>query len=285
MTQTQPPQDYVSPTAIPSADQFGLGKTPGQRGAEILAGFRAEKLPSPETLALSRWSGRIVARLLIRLAASEGAINYVASRPSIMEGLMRRSLPTTSQSVTIVDLAAGLSPRGLQMAAAMPQARVIEIDLPGVIQDKKERLAKAAGVIVPPNLEMRIADLGTARLADVLDGHQVDVIAAEGLIGYFSFEEVDHMLRRIHESLKPGGVFVTDVAWQAGLDAVKQVASFFSRQAGTFKTVTKNEAEARALFEKAGYAAAEVYHASQLVADFKLPTPMMDIAFFAVARK
>jgi hypothetical protein len=43
----------ASPTALPSSDVLGLGRTSGQRGAEIMAGVRAEITPSPITIALS----------------------------------------------------------------------------------------------------------------------------------------------------------------------------------------------------------------------------------------
>ena len=75
---TQPIERKPSPTATPGGDSFGLGRTPGQRGAEILAGFRAEKLPSPETRALSRMSGRVFARLLLNLADEESKSGFPA---------------------------------------------------------------------------------------------------------------------------------------------------------------------------------------------------------------
>ncbi|MBC6937363.1 MAG: hypothetical protein DWB42_16205, partial [Chloroflexi bacterium] len=122
MTETLPPQPPVSPTAQTSPDALGLGQTSGQRGAEILAGFRAEKYPAPDTLALSRWSGRITARLLMRLTSSDAPMNFTAARFVIIQTLIRRALAKDESNPVIVEIAAGLSPRGLRLAQELPQA-------------------------------------------------------------------------------------------------------------------------------------------------------------------
>lgn len=279
------PIETSSPTARVSSDQLGLGRTSGQRGAEILAGFRAEKFPSPETIALSRWSGRIVARLLMQLASSEIPVNFTASRAKVIEGLIRRSIPKEAENITIVEIAAGMSPRGLLLAAALPNAKIIEVDLPGVIQDKQNRLKKAHTVVIPPNLQWLEADLGVQPLTDVLKGQLVDVVAAEGLLPYFAHTEIVQMISRIKDSLKVGGHFVADVPWQEGMDAIKQVMGFFSRQAGTLKGIVQTEAQARQLLQDAGYANIEIFRATQFVNEFELPEPLADFSLFLYGEK
>lgn len=275
----------VSDTARPSIDQLGLGKTSGQRGAEILAGFRAEKLPSPETLALSRWSGRIVARMLLQLVRTDGQVNYAIARSMVMEGLIRRTLPVDLSNVTIVDVASGLSPRGLLMARAFPEAKVIEVDLPGVVQDKKTRLAKAKDVTIPPNLEWPEADLGNTPLQDVLEGKEVEAVSAEALLGYFTHAEITKIARNIKDSLKPGGVFVTDMGWTEGMESIRQITTFFSRQAGVYKGLVKNAEQARDILMAAGYESVDMHLASEFIEAFKLPQPLVDISLFAVCHK
>lgn len=81
-----------SPTAQPSHDSLGLGKTPGQRGAEIIAGLRAELFPSPEHRALSRFGSRMIAMLVTRLEKRPEALNYIVVRPATMTELARRTL-------------------------------------------------------------------------------------------------------------------------------------------------------------------------------------------------
>ncbi|HEX2908540.1 MAG TPA: class I SAM-dependent methyltransferase [Phototrophicaceae bacterium] len=282
---TNPNSTPSSPTAQSTPDSLGLGHSSGQRGAEILAGFRAEKYPSPDTVALSRWSGRIVARLLMRLAGSELPINFPMARFLVFEGLIRRAIPTDGSSFTLVEIACGLSPRGLRLAREFPHIKVIEIDLSSVIQDKQQRLRVAKNLHIPPNIEWRAADLGITPLAEVLENQPADVMVAEGLFGYFASEEVTQIAKGVYALLKPGGKLIGDVTWKAGSDDSKQVSSFFSRQAGEFKTVIKTDDEGQKLFLDAGYETVNVYHASQHIEEFKLPHPLTDITVIIEAKK
>ncbi|GIL14535.1 MAG: hypothetical protein BroJett038_32550 [Chloroflexota bacterium] len=285
MTETLPPQPPVSPTAQASPDALGLGQTSGQRGAEILAGFRAEKFPAPDTLALSRWSGRITARLLMRLTSSDAPMNFTAARFVIIQTLIRRALAKDESNPVIVEIAAGLSPRGLRLAQELPQAQVIEIDLPDVVRDKQQRLERAKDVTIPPNIQWLTADLGTTPLSKVLDGRQVDVVAAEGLLPYFSHQETKTVTRGVLSSLKPGGKFIADIPRQAGMEEIRQIMGFFSRQAGQLKGTVQTEDQARQLLLDAGYPSVSVYLATRLADELNLPRPIVDICFFLEAQK
>lgn len=280
-----PPQPAVSPTAQATPDALGLGQTSGQRGAEILAGFRAEKYPAPDTLALSRWSGRITARLLMRLTSSDAPMNFTAARFVIIQTLIRRALAKDQPNPVIVEIAAGLSPRGLRLAQQLPHAQVIEIDLPDVVRDKRQRLERAKDVTIPPNIQWLAADLGITPLSKVLDGKQVDVVAAEGLLPYFSHQEITAMTRGVLSSLKPGGKFIADIPRQAGMEEIRQIMGFFSRQAGQLKGTVQTEDQARQLLLDAGYPSVSVYLATRLADELNLPRPLMDASFFLEAQK
>ncbi|HEX2908539.1 MAG TPA: class I SAM-dependent methyltransferase [Phototrophicaceae bacterium] len=273
-----------SPTAQATPDSLGLGHSSGQRGAEILAGFRAEKYPSPDTIALSRWSGRIVARLLMRLAASEAPVNYPTSRFMIFENLIRRVLQQRSGDFILAEVASGLSPRGLRLAREFPQLHVIEVDLPSVVQDKQQRLRAAKNLRIPANIEWRGVDLGVVPLSDVLT-EQLDIVSAEGLFGYFAPDEVIRIAANICKLLKPGGRLISDITWKPGFEEAKQVTSFFTRQAGEVKTLISSYDEGQKLFQEAGYETANFYQASKLIAEFKLPHPVVDIGVTVEAIK
>lgn len=288
MSQTQTSQtSSVTPsaTAQVSKDSLGLGHTSGQRGAEILAGFRAEKYPSPDTLALSRLSGRIIARLLMRMASSDAPANFTAARFAIIEALTHRALPPDEEHPIIVEIAAGMSPRGLRLARHLPRAQVIEVDLPDVIREKQERLKRAKKVEIPPNIMWLSADLGTTPLSVVLDGKLADVVAAEGLLPYFFPKEITEITRGVLECLKPGGKFIADTPSRAGMEQLKQIMGFFSQQAGKLKGVVSSEAEAQQMLLDAGYQSVNVYLATQLAEEFKLHTPLVDASFFIEAQK
>ncbi len=278
--------DAAYPTAAPSADTLGLGRTSGQRGAELIAGFRAEQYPSPDTLALSRWGGRIAARWLMRLPGSPASMNYLTARLASLSHLVETALPPAEDNLTVIDLACGLSPRGLTLARALPQVEVIEIDLPDVVRDKEQRLKQAPNVTIPPNIQWLAADLGVVSLEELLDGRLVDAVCAEGLNPYFSNDKVISIARHIYRSLKPGGVYVCDLPWREGDQAQgRLIASTFSRQAGTYKSSVKDEAEARQFMHEAGFDSVEIYHTTHFAESLNLPQPIMEYSLFVRARK
>ncbi len=286
MTDSRPEQKKISYTAQETPDTVGLGRTAGQRTAEIFAGLRAEMMPSPETAALSRLSGRVIARLLMRLGKQE-LFNFVPIRLGGFKGLIEQALPPGAPAGTvIVEVGSGFSPRGLQLARAMPNAEVIEIDLPDVVEEKQARLQKIREQALPPNLSWYGADLGMTPLKEVLGGKRADIIAAEGLLPYFTFEEITKIARGMRESLKPGGVFVADLGYISteGAQQASDVVRLFRRQTRTSPGSVQSEAMALKLFEDAGYEDVKLYRMPQVAEMFDLPRPAPDVLFFMVAR-
>src|SRR5882724_2715982 len=153
-----------SPTASPSTDTLGLGTTQGQRGAELVAALKAELTPTPELRALTSFKGRVGAGIVMRLSHSKRPfMNFLVARPAAFQLEIERSIPKGKSSVKIVEVAAGLSPRGLNLAKALPNIEIIEVDLPSVVAEKQSRFLKA-NISIPSNLSWRGADLGVAPL-------------------------------------------------------------------------------------------------------------------------
>ncbi|NDJ59846.1 MAG: hypothetical protein GYB67_01905 [Chloroflexi bacterium] len=281
-------EERASRTARPSFDSMALGRTPGQRGAEILAGLRAELMNTPEAAALSRLSGRIVARIIRSLlGGNPSGINFVLARLYTNKELIRRALPPDNQPATVVEVAAGFSPRGFEMAREHPHTQIIEVDLPDVVEEKQKRLRRARNLeALPPNLSWLSADLGVTPLAEVLSRGQVDVIVAEGLLAYFTPAETLYILSGFRASLKPGGVLLADIPRRQGmLDAQSQSGlRMFSRQAGSFVNIAASEEAAGQQFLDAGYTDVTVDYASQMAELLGLPTPVLDFAYFVAGR-
>lgn len=277
-------EQQAYPTAQTSPDAFGLGRTSGQRGAEILAGLRAELLPSPESMALARFGGRAIARLAMAMEKNPAALNFIVARLLGITRLIQQNLPVEDDNLWLVDIAAGFSPRGIHLAQSRPTAQVIEVDLPDVVREKEVRLRRARNLYIPPNLSWRSADLAVMPLANVLDGEPVDVISAEGLNAYLTPHDITRTATRIRECLKPGGVYVSDIPWTEGMHHAQQATRFFSRQAGTYKGVVDSTEEMRELMFAAGYKEVLVYKPSESAAELGLPTPLLDFSFFVVAR-
>lgn len=281
---TDQPNAEHYPTAAPSHDSLMLGRTSGQRGAEILAGLRAELLPSPETNALAKFSGRLTARLVMTIEKSQAALNYVAVRPSSLTALARPFLQDKSAPV-IVDIACGFSPRGMLLAREFPNASIIEIDLPDVVKDKRERLTRSREIKMPQNIRWIGADLGKRALNEVLDSQLADVVIAEGLTAYFTPEDNTRIAQQVRESLKDGGAFIADYPQREGMENAQKATRFFSRQAGEYLGIMNDEAQLKTVVLNAGYSKVDLYVASQCANMFKLPKPVLDFSYFVVATK
>lgn len=284
------PQASASPTARSSEDKMGLGRTSGQRGAEILAGVRAEMTPSPEAQALSRLSGRITARMFMKAVRQPAIINFPAVRSQLIRELIQRAMPERSE-IAIVEIAAGLSPRGLHLARDLPNAKIIEIDLPDVIFDKQSRLKGSAWkrLDIPTNIEWRGADLGVVSLESVLKGQKVDIVVAEGLMSYFPHDEMRRIARQVYDNLLPGGAYICDIAWKSGIFAASEASRLFSRQAGEFAGMVDTLEESAQVLTDAGYRSAEAFRpsvmAEELQTKYNLPLPINDFTLINIGYK
>jgi O-methyltransferase involved in polyketide biosynthesis len=282
------PEKGLQGTSIgqPLYDKSDLGRTSGQRTAEIFAGLRAELLPSPVTTALSQTSGRVIARLMTKLAKPE-LFNFVPVRLGGFTKLIEQTLPRDGGTALFVDLAAGFSPRGLQLAQAFPYLDVIEVDLPDVIEEKQKRLQRIPNFQLPLNLSWRAADLGKTPLSEVLEGQLANIVSAEGLLPYFSFPDITRIARQVQDSLKPGGTFFADIGYltSEGQRQARGVMQVFRRQTRTTPGTVNNEETARQLFVDAQYKHITIYKMPEIAEMFQLPTPAPDMLFFIAATK
>ncbi|MDW8300755.1 MAG: class I SAM-dependent methyltransferase [Anaerolineae bacterium] len=280
--------EQPSPTARESSGILGLGRSSGQRSAEMLAGVRAELMPKPEYLAMVRPAGRVIAGLLLRLARGDQArIHIVSARPEAFRYLIMQALQGKEEAC-YVELASGYLPRAWQIASEFPRIEVTEIDLPEVIAEKQRRFARA-NLAIPPNLRMLSADLGVKPLAEVLENRKADVITAEGLLSYFTLEVVQQVAIGVRQSLKPNGVFIADILTRAnaialGLSKGRQAVSLFRRNAGQWLGIVDDYNHARRLFEAAGYSKVEMYEIPELAERLPhVPKPVGNAGTIVVA--
>jgi len=281
MSEIQPVQDQTQA----SADLFGLGITQGQRSAEVVAAARADRMPSPETKALSHWTGTVFVKLFFGFLSNQTAdamLNYLFVRNEGMR-ILSNDILERAEDAVFVDIASGLSPRALFLAREAPNMRVIEIDQKVVIDDKVERLQKAK-ISIPDNLEWLKADLGTTPLNVALDGLQADVITAEGLNPYFTPEEVTRIASGVKQSLKPGGVYLSTVTLREGVTEIENGLKFLSRQIGRTLSIMENADDAKQLFTDAGYSDVTLYLPTDLAQTYDMPTPVINLEGLVVAR-
>lgn len=139
----------------------------------------------------------------------------------------------------VIEVAAGLSPRGWRMTRRYPALRYVEADLPAMAARKREVIARAAPA--GPHHEIvevdALADAGPASIgaiADQLDPGRGAAIVTEGLLNYFPGEAVVKMWRRFGAALArfPAGRYLADLS--LGEDARGVAAQLFLAALGAF---------------------------------------------------
>lgn len=101
----------------------------------------------------------------------------------------------------VLDIAAGHGAFGITIAAAHPEAHIVALDWPAVLDVACEN-AEAAGVA---DRHSRLE--GSAFDVDL--GSDYDVVLLTNFLHHFDVETCTGLLRRIHSALKPGGRVVT----------------------------------------------------------------------------
>jgi len=118
----------------------------------------------------------------------------------------------------VVELAAGLSPRGIVWVAKNPTHTFVEVDLPDEVQLKWrviEKLVEAGAIETPSQnfhiLEGSVTDARIFEQLDTILSVQAEIgVVCEGLLRYLSFADKAILASHIHTLLeKFGGVWVT----------------------------------------------------------------------------
>lgn len=188
----------LSVTAYYTAHAWRWGKL---AGAELFTGRKTRDVFNATNLALG------VARLFRR------------DLPSLRHGLVQRHvmidrLAAASGCAQILELAAGLSRRGVAMSAD-PALRYVEVDLPAMIAHKQKLLARSArgrAVAARPNLILTAADVTAMDLSQPLAPGPVCVIA-EGLLMYLDAAAQRSLWARLSAlcQARPGSAVLFDL--------------------------------------------------------------------------
>ena len=174
----------------------------------------------------------------------------------------------------VVELAAGLSPRGWRFTARHGDALTyIETDLPDMARRKRE-LLEGAGLLGPRH-RVRVVDAfdptgpdSLAALSAELDQTQGTAVITEGLINYFPTDDVIRLWHSIASSLVrfPRGLYLTDIHLDLPQDAVaraaKSLISIFVR--GSTHLHFADQTEAIDVLTDAGFAEAQLVPPSSL---------------------
>lgn len=159
--------------------------------------------------------GPNVAAQAVGLPTLEGML---LARHRLIDLRLARAIDTGEIS-QIVEIAAGLSPRGWRFRTRYgDRITYVEADLPAMIQHKRRVLAELGG----ETAHHRTAEVDALRddgprsldaICGSLDASRGTAILTEGLVNYFDRATVTAMWRRIGEALArfPHGLYLSDI--------------------------------------------------------------------------
>jgi O-methyltransferase involved in polyketide biosynthesis len=266
---SKPPEERgdLSVTALYTSGAWAWAGLPG---ADLLASPDAQRVFGATNAALG------VARLFT--PGLRSLRHALVHRHTMIDHLAR-----ASGAGRILELAAGLSPRGVTFSAD-PAIRYTEVDLPHMIGHKRrllERSDAGRAALARPNLHLAEADVTEAPLDDLVTPGEPLFVIAEGLFMYLAPEKQRALWQKIAAVLDRAGAgtLVFDL-----VPAVEQPppGAFGRALEGIMKRFTRGksfERDARtrddvaAELREAGFPEVERIEPADVAAAWQLPFP------------
>jgi len=182
----------------------------------------------------------------------------------------------------VLEVAAGLSPRGYRFAKRFDHLTYVEADLPEMAEHKRSIL-QAADSLTPRHRVVTIdalADDGEQSIASVcaaeLDPDQGTAIITEGLLTYFNPDQVQGIWKRFGAALStfPAGLHLTDLHLDhdirevPGAQLFRRVLNQWTR--GAHHTYFEDPSAAQAALKDAGFTAVTIPYASDYADRFDI---------------
>ena len=232
--------------------------------------------------ALTTTEGRVLFDALHPLMVASGALGrpsleaYLLARHRAIDLLLERAIER-DQITQVVEVAAGLSPRGLRFADRYgDRIAYIEADLPMMATRKREALRRAGSLGARHQVREldALEDLGPdslAALAADLDPAAGLVVITEGLLGYIAPSDVRAIFKRVAATLSnfDRGRYISDLhigsAQTIEVRAFRVLLSTFVR--GRVYLHFTDPQQARAELLRAGFATATIVPATDVTGD------------------
>ena len=124
---------------------------------------------------------------------------------------------TAGEVSQVIEIAAGLSPRGWRFTQKFPELTYLEADLPGMVDHKRALLSRAGAHHNVVELDA-LAPNALDELCDSLDPSQGTAILTEGLVNYFDRATVTAMWGRFARALSRfrHGLYLSDLIVREG---------------------------------------------------------------------
>lgn len=171
---------------------------------------------------LSTLSGRLIHLILspinafFKVKSGANIDTFLLQRHKIIDAQLEQLIK--EQGVTqILELGAGLSPRGLSMATKYPHTQYIETDLEPMVKHKTKLIQKMTN---PCNLTIKPCSfIATGNQPCIIerlkefDTQKPTLVISEGLINYFSKAQLQGAMQTMTKAFKPfsQGYYLTDI--------------------------------------------------------------------------
>lgn len=190
------------------------------------------------------------------------------ARHRLIDALLDRAV-AAGEVAQVLEVAAGLSPRGIRFTRRHPGLRYVEADLPPMAAHKQQLLARhglfgARHEVVALDALADDGPLSLAALADRLDAGRGTALVTEGLINYFDRATVEHMWGGFARVLArfPVGLYLSDDVFRAdvgGSWAFRGFGAALAIFARGFHVHHQSAEECRRALLDAGFGAAIVH--------------------------
>lgn len=213
------------------------------------------------------WTSLLAPRRTLELLGAPHLDAMLLARHHAIDTVLEEAIDR-GEITQVVELAAGLSPRGWRFATRHgSQLTYVETDLPGMSRRKSELLEEAG--LTSPGHRVRVLDAfaaggpdSLAALMDELDPTTGTAVITEGLINYFPTSDVVRLWGSIATNLRrfPRGLYLSDLHLDRDQDAAartaKAIISLFVR--GDVYPHFADEDEALQTLRSAGFDEAEL---------------------------
>lgn len=154
------------------------------------------------------------ANRLLALAGKSDLESMLLARHRVIDHLLTEAIKA-GEIGEIVEIAAGLSPRGLRMRRRFPNISYVEADLPGMIETKRALIGHKLDYghsLVPINALAESGPDSLQHLATQLDPTRGVAVITEGLLPYFDGPTGAQIWQRIGDFMRcfPTGLYLSD---------------------------------------------------------------------------
>jgi O-methyltransferase involved in polyketide biosynthesis len=188
---------------------------------------------------------------------------YLLARHRAIDAALERAIEQDGIG-QVIEVAAGLSPRGWRFVKRYPQLRYVDADLPGMTARKRRALERIGSDPERHNVHELdvLQEDGLAMVANDLRSDEGLAIVTEGLLPYLATTDVKAIWRRFATTLSgfASGVYVSEIhvgaAEGAAERAFRALLSVFVR--GRVSLHFESPHEAVTALENAGFAKADL---------------------------